>query len=318
MPDYRFGLIVNGNAGHVKNGKYNRGDYEELFQNQGLIRETQSINELDPVIKEFHEKGIHILFTYGGDGTHQKIYSHMIKLGISFPYVVPLKGGTMNMLVNDVNMNKKAPFVVKRILQLYSVYHEELPSFEKAILRVRLNENEADYGFYFGNGVIYNILKKYYENPSSVWNAVNVTVNSLLGSFIESHPYSRLLKRIKCRIFVDNKEFRYGKFLGIMLSTLTTVVFNMTPFIEISKKKNQFHFMGYSFRRHDLFRNFLHLAKGLRVKNPKVHPFVCKEVRLEYNSGYVIDGEVYDVHGPSTVTIDIGGYLRIPIIKLPD
>src|ERR1700751_5772681 len=69
-----------------------------------LVRTTNSTDEVPIILKEFHEKEIKILCISGGDGTIGYVLSSYINLfgTEDLPIIVPLKGGTMNMLSADV------------------------------------------------------------------------------------------------------------------------------------------------------------------------------------------------------------------------
>ncbi|MDH4127953.1 MAG: diacylglycerol kinase family protein [Spirochaetota bacterium] len=309
-----FGLIVNYNAGKVKSGVYKREFFEKTFGNDCLIRETKVLDDVLKALKEFQDFGVEYLIIFGGDGTHQNVITQILRSNIVFKYIVPLKGGTMNMLVKDIGLGNSYIKVIKKLKELYSCNSKEILSFEKPVLSVTVNSEESHYGFYFANGVIYKILKKYYESPSSVYNAMKVTLKGLLGSFISSHSYSNLFDFIDCNVIHDEQIHPQSKYLGIMLSTLNRVVFNMKPFIQKINSKDQFCFTGYAFPKKDLIRHFIPLAKGKLVKGSKVYSLTPKTLVLECDTGFVLDGEIHNINEPSKINIEIGGYLNIPII----
>ncbi|GMT48773.1 MAG: diacylglycerol kinase [bacterium] len=312
-----FGLIVNGHAGKVKSGAYKVEDFQAIFKDRGLIRETQSLEDIPIVLKEFQKAGIDILFIYGGDGTHQKVISQMIASDVQFTYVAPLKGGTMNMLVKDIKLGGQAKSVAKRIVDRYDPVNNLLPSFQKAVLKVTTDSRDPLFGFYFANGIIYNILKKYYEQPSSVANAIRVTLGGLLGSILPHHSYSPYFKPSQCQVIADGKPLKWNESLGIMLSTMNRVVFGMTPFGKDTLSKKQFNFIAYTFHKRELLWRFVFLAKGRWMNPPSADPYNLEFVELTCRSGYVLDGEVYDVCEGATTGIEVGAYLNIPVISQP-
>ncbi|HEO64658.1 MAG TPA: hypothetical protein ENI73_02195 [Spirochaetes bacterium] len=310
-----FGLIVNGNAGKVKSGAYKAKDFQAIFRDRGLIRETHSLEDIPLVLKEFQEAGIDILFIYGGDGTHQKVISQVVASDLRFPYVAPLKGGTMNMLVKDVKLGGSAKNTASRILDLYDPINKKISSFEKPVLKVTTDSQQPLYGFYFANGIIYNILKKYYERPSSVMHAIRVTVGGLFGSFLPRHSYSHHFEPSQCQVIADGKPLQWDEYLGIMLSTMNRVVFGMTPFGKDSLSKKQFNFVAYTFNKRELLCRFVFLARGRWMNPPSVDPYSLEFAELICRSGYVLDGEVYDVREGASTKIEVGAYLNIPMIS---
>ncbi len=310
-----FGLIVNGNAGKVKSGAYKAKDFQAIFKDRGLIRGTQSLDDIPVVLKEFQEANIDILFIYGGDGTHQKVISQMVSSDLRFPYVAPLKGGTMNMLVNDIKLGGSAKSTAKRIVDLYDSSDKQISSFEKAVLKVTTDSKDPLFGFYFANGIIYNILKRYYERPSSVSNAIRVTLGGLLGSILPHHSYSQYFRPDQCQVIADGKILKWDKYLGIMLSTLNRVVFGMTPFGKVTLSKKQFNFIAYTFHKRELLCRFVFLARGRGINPPSVNPYTLESAELTCRNGYVLDGEVYDVCEEASTKIEVGACLNIPVIS---
>ena len=314
MSKKSFGLIVNYNAGKVVSGLYKRKEYEKIFGSDGLIRETKDLNDVVTALKEFQEAGVDILFSYGGDGTHQKVLSLVFTLGLSFPYIAPLKGGTMNMLVKDIGLGKGSLKVTSAIVSLYRE-NKNLHTFEKPIIKITYQDNEPLYGFYLANGAIYNVIKRYYENPSSVSNAVKITLEGLFDTIISKESNSRFFKRITCKVLADGYHLPHEQFIGTMLGTLNRVVFGMTPFIEKAKNKEEFHFIGYSFPIKKMIFYFPFLAWGNRVKSKEIYPLSCKKMVMTCNTGFVLDGEPYLISEPTDLHIEVGGYLNIPIIS---
>ncbi len=307
-----FGMIVNQNGGKVKSGTYNRKEFEAILKDDGLIIETKSIKDICPALMNFKKNNVSVLFIYGGDGTQQKVISEIIRLKINFLFVVPLKGGTMNMLVKDVGLGKPP---IKVIRSIRSIYSANMPFFKKSIIRVLINSADCLYGFYFANGVIYKILKRYYEDGACFTNALKVTIQGILGSILTSHTYSRLFEPVGCRVVLDDKEINKIMFLGIMFGTLNRLVFGFRPFIEQAKENNEFNFIAYSFDRKKLIRYFPYLARGKMVDNLDIYPKTVKKLTLETNSGFALDGEVYNIDRLSKFEIDIIGHINIPIIS---
>ncbi|MDH5681074.1 MAG: diacylglycerol kinase family protein [Spirochaetota bacterium] len=309
-----FGLIVNSNSGKVKSGVYSKNYFEMIFKGRVLIRETRTLDELSQALKDFEKANIEILFSYGGDGTHQKVISEVISSKRQFPFIVPLKGGTMNMLVKDIGLGSSPIKIAEQIASIYDMFKDQTPAFEKPILKVTVGNKQPVYGFYFANGIIYKILNKYYQKPSSIANALRVTVGGLLGSMFSKQSFSECYHPIHCDIKLDGQDYPQKEFLGMMISTLNRVVFGMTPFLEKPDTKHQFQFMAYSFPKRDLYKNFIFLARGKKVKGPGVHAHAPEKLEITCDNGFVLDGEPYHITDTEKITVEVADFLNIPDI----
>ncbi len=311
-----FGLIVNKNAGKVVSKAYKREIFEDFFKRFGIIHETRSLDDVSLALKDFQLHNVQILFIYGGDGTHQKVISTILRSEMTFPYIVPLKGGTMNMLVKDLNLGMPSYKVMSKIVDMYYRFDGNIPHFKKPYISVvKKSENKIRYGFYFANGVIYNILKRYYEQPSSVMNALRVTIGGLLGSILSSHSFSKEFLPLNCTVIQDGEILPQKTFLGMMAGTLNRVVFGMKPFAKTSNEIDHFHYIAYAFHKLSLLIYFPFLSLGYTFNHSKIFPSTPKTLILQCDSGYVLDGELYHIHEKDEITIQVGGYLNIPIIN---
>ncbi len=309
-----FGLIVNANAGKVQSGQFDREYFARCLGEQGIIRETKTLAEVAEVLKEFQQKKIAVLYIYGGDGTQQKVISQILDTQLKTPYVVPLKGGTMNMLVKDLGLGGSSKKVFRAIMDRYLSSNKEMPFIKKPVLRIMVNSDKPYYGFYFANGAIFKLMQQYYKLPSSVYNACRVSLNGLLGSLFSFHPYASLYDSIRCEVDYDGRVLCQNQFLGMMISTLNRVVFGITPFGKKSAGPNEIFFKGYSFNKKWLIPYLPFLATGMKMNHRNIHSLTFEEINLRSDTGFILDGELYDISKPSTIKIDIGGYLNIPIV----
>ncbi|MDH5682611.1 MAG: hypothetical protein OEZ36_13555, partial [Spirochaetota bacterium] len=74
------------------------------------------------------------------------------------------------------------------------------------------------------------------------------------------------------------------------------------------------HFMGYSFPKRDLYKNFFFLARGKNVSSPGVHAHAPEKLEITCDNGFVLDGEPYHITDTQKITIEVTDFLNIPDI----
>lgn len=309
-----FGLIVNRNAGKAKSD-YNREYFEEILGDQGIIKETSTLEDVERALNEFKSHSIEMIFIYGGDGTHQKVLSMILRSKWVIPYVVPLRGGTMNMLVKDVGLDMSPKKMIKIMKEAYIKYDRNIPYIEKAVLKIRINKMKTVYGFYLANGAIFKILEQYYKKPASLMNAINVFLNSLLGLAIPFHPFHKFFKFYSCQIWNNGEKLNQEQYLSVMIGTLNKLIFKMRPFLKKAEKMNQFQVIAYACNLGQVVINFPLLASGMKVNHPDIISLTPRKLEMVCDSGFSLDGELYIIKDPFEIEVEIGGYLNIPILK---
>lgn len=345
-----FGLLVNMRAGKVRSKRYKREFFEELFGDEGIIFEMQSLEEIPKVLKDC-SKRVELLFVFGGDGTYQKIFTEMMNLGLSFPYVIPLKGGTVNMLVKDLHLGYSYKKVARRFVEKYrqenlqkkklqegNLQEVELQKTQKPVLRISADNWEQPIcGFYLSNGSLYRIIRQYREYPASFYNVLKIFWQSLFDSFsrnphlIYDTGLKMSLENQSCNGEVNselNSEMQ-GQFLGIMASVLHRVLFGLRPFVEEERnsKKKQFYFVAYDFERKKLLLYVFLALLGRIHKSIERHSFSISRVvlerleKLETNKetneaineeNFVLDGELYSYKGKLRVEVSSDFVLNVP------
>ncbi len=267
-----------------------------ILGNNGEAYETRSIDDIYKVAEAFKRNSVDILCINGGDGTNHVTLSVFIQVykDTPLPKIAILRGGTMNTVAGDLKIKGESKDILINIIQKY--YAKE---FFRMTKRNLLEINEKHYGFIFGNGIVYNFLRMYYQNanPSPIIAAKTLGL-SILKGFLSKHDplFEKMVLEID-----DGKGniWKNKKYLTVVASTVDQIGLGFTPTLRSQEHPNMFHAIG-------IHGNPLEIAASLpRIwLNKGVAPSIREEkisdkiiIRsLKEPFGYTIDG---DMHSPT-------------------
>ncbi|WP_161958857.1 diacylglycerol/lipid kinase family protein [Ferruginivarius sediminum] len=118
---------------------------------------TGELDELEGALKSFAARGVEILAINGGDGTLDAALTAMRNRHIfeREPAIALLRGGTTNMVHDDVGLSGKPANALSRLI---SACQEAVPDrlirSRRAIAVRRGDAGEATYGFFFGTAAV--------------------------------------------------------------------------------------------------------------------------------------------------------------------
>jgi diacylglycerol kinase family enzyme len=289
-----------------------------IFNEHGLIRVTSSTDEIPAALKEFHNEGIKILGISGGDGTIDHVLSSYINLFGSndLPVIVPLKGGTMNMLSGDVGLKDNQLTTCHKLINYASNQHI-IPTVERGLIKVIDKRfDHTNYTFTWLDGFLYKFIKWYYKEGGGVRVALKLILKS--GIISLTNLNHDLFKEVESRIYLDNTKLPFESHMLMAVSTVKRLVFGFTTFTEEPRAGERFSVL---YLRFPFFKKALHrLPKALYsgLKSDISGNFLnhsATNVRIEGNRGYVIDGEVYESQEPIDITLEVGPKVQIFSLK---
>ena len=294
--NYPVGLISNGNA---KKNRKTLVDSNDLYNILGgkdrcLLRDTSSLEELKDVIGEFREKKISVIFSNGGDGTHQKLISTLIYNYRDYsPYIIPLKSGTMNMLSKNLGLDL-SPYKAVRWFNMAMEQHKKPVVTSKHILEVSSEEDEKPkYGFVFIAGCGYKLLNLYYSYPEGGKRSAAKAIFSSMAAWLTKDKQARAIYTYTpSKIVIDTREFEFP-YLIALVSSLENLALGFSPFALKELKDDRFFFMvdGESMRKN---YNLIKFFKPTDDEEWKPKRLVSKAnvMTLHVDGGYSVDGEI--------------------------
>ena len=311
----KLGLILNPSA--KINKKYSANileRFKDVFGGSALVTSTSGKSEIPIVLKEFQNAGVKILLISGGDGTICEVLtSYINQFGEeALPVIVPLMGGTINMIGADSGLRKDQLQLSKKLYELMSK-NEPIPVTKRGLIRVSDQRlSEPNYGFSWIDSLLYRILLDYYSQGAGVQVASMMTLKMILNSL--SNADDSEFKDIDSTVYIDGEKLPYDDHLLIIASSLKKFVFGFDIFNEQCEPGKTFNIVY--MRAEYLKKERLKIPLGLyrSIKSDPSGNFINQSVKtllVKKNRGYIIDGEIYD-HGEETeVMLEAGPEISI-------
>lgn len=304
-------IVNNMNAAKNKKYRYNKTKFESVVNKGTFIIDSYSLKDINSIVDLIKNEGINLLLLNGGDGTLQITLTELLKHlpHDKIPILLPLRGGTMNMVANNLGI-RRTPIETVRIMmkhiQAFNNGEEQLSTVPLRIIKINDTKNGIRYGFTFSNGIVYKIQKEYYAtgNPS-FQTAVNLTT-TIIGNFIIGTRRGKsFFEKIKADIRIDGKQYPYNTVLLSVASILQKLVLWFKPFYQPENKGiDNFYFFAVSMNSVSIIANIRALSTG-KLLHERMFNGIAHRVYIQAEGGYGIDGEL--THDANTeVTIEEG------------
>ena len=312
-------VLTNVEAGKNRFGRYKSYGIPDIVGPDGVVMETETMEEIDGAIERVLSSGERLLCVNGGDGTMQRAVTHMInKYGEDspdIPILFPLRGGTMNLLADHLKIKGKTPELLRAAMEAERGA-PDLPWVEVPTIKVTRELGgrvETEYGFLFGNGALYRFHRVYYrETGGGPIAAAKLFAKCVFGGATRRTRYKDVFGLTPARVTVDDFEIPAGEITIVLAVTFQVVVISFDAFRE--EGEGDFYVIATSV---PIFRMVRRLHKLLWARGDKP-PYPKEEflnqrasrVRMECREGYSLDGEVFEIEEPYTLTIEKGPTVR--------
>ncbi len=324
MPFFLFGIAVltNVEAGKNRLGRYKKLGIPEIVGPDGLVLETETMQEIDGAIERVLSRGEKLLCINGGDGTMQRAVTHMInKYGggsPDIPLLYPLRGGTMNLLADHLKIKGKTTDLLRAARDaergLPELPYVEMPTIE--VTREVGGRLEREYGFLFGNGSLYRFHRVYYrETNGGPAAAAALFFKCVVGGATGRTRYRDVFGLTPARVNIDGFQMPAEEVTIVLAVSYQVVVISFDAFRE--EGEGDFYVIATSI---PFFKMVTRLHKLLWARGDKVpyprEQFVnqrAARIHMECREGYSLDGEVFEIEEPYSLTIEKG-----PKVKLLD
>ncbi len=196
----------------------------------GFVRETNTLAEVEGVVKEFCDREIEILALNGGDGTLHHTLSRMIpvyeKAGKPLPLMVLLCGGTMNTINRSFKGMSGSPnSILDRVVSKYRK-KDRYAIVERHTLEI----NGQEHCFLFGLGLAASFLKLYYEGETTgPLKAAYVIARTVLSTLVWGPYAQRIFARVEARVIGDEMPSPYENYTVILASTVSEIGLGFSP-----------------------------------------------------------------------------------------
>lgn len=300
-----IGIIANPHSKLNKRDPWRRNLLGYIVGEQGRVEITNSLDDLRKVAADLRKKNIDILAINGGDGTVSQTITAFINAyeNEPLPKIAILRGGTMNMLANNLSLSGTPEELLYRIVDAYSA--------SKTFDTIRLHalEVEGHYGFLFGNGVAAKFLDIFYKNKTGTLGVLSLILRLISSTINKGTLYREVLRRLPTRINAQERTLIFDSLL-VMCSTVPKMPLGPVLFPDAGHDKHHIQCLSIT----ELSKNaVLQLAKTImltkRQHNVSGQFQFCAQridIESELNSLYTIDGELLAPRDSGKLSIRLG------------
>jgi len=323
LPLLGIAVLTNMEAGKNRSGRYRKYRIPEIVGGEGLVIETGTMQEIDGALERIFSREERLICLNGGDGTVQRVLTRMINSygeeTEDFPILFPMRGGTMNLLADNVGIKGKPDELCRRALDL-DRSRDELPHVEVPTLRVVREmggRTEREYGFFHGSGGLYRFHRVYYRDTKGGNLAAARLVLMCLGSgAVKRGRYKDVFGMTPMRVRIDDFEMPCDSYIIVLAMIFKKMLLTFNPFRD--EGEGDFFVLACGLPLGKLFTNLhkLFWVRGDEPPFPSEVYFNRKGSRLimEGSEGYSFDGEVYELDEPYRLTMELGP--RVKILKV--
>ena len=318
----RVGILHNPLSGR---NKRNPNLFREVItRNPHLLWvEAKTPAEILRALQTFAQDEVDCVVVNGGDGTiqatmgalfHHQPFASMPRLGV-------LPAGTANLIAGDVGLGKFEPKILEEFHAVAQSATTRLIFESRPILRIRFPDTrESLYGMFFGIGAIYHGTQMGLQTKQSIgrlgeWGAGLILVKFLLALATGSR---KGLNPITVRVTTGETPPFRDVYLVLMVTTLNRLFLGMNPFWGSNAGPLRYTSLRVPYRY--LWRVLPALLRGnAHALATGDHGYVSEnfsEIRLGFDSGFVLDGEVYSPSHPGEeLILDSPGELSFVRLK---
>jgi diacylglycerol kinase (ATP) len=311
----RIGVIINPySKKNVRRKDAIRDKIEKIGGDLVEVRITQSLEEIEEAGRSFFEQGVEIIGICGGDGSMSVTLSRLLPIWgeTPFPKIMPLRGGTMNMICQSAGIKKAPEKVFKKVVKAIKS-NMGLKTVERDTVRI-----EGRIGFLFGTGLTSNFLDAYYEGPGTgPRKAAAVALRLIFSILIRGNFSKRLMRQVKLKLRWrdDNghmNDYKYDNITNLGASTISNLGVGFAPMYRALERPGHMHLMVWAIPPIRMVLGLHNLFFGRPWNNKKVLDQVIDywEFEAEDPIRYMLDGELY-VTEESQAAIEIGPRFKL-------
>lgn len=266
----------------------------------GKLELTNSLEDLARVAESFRDRKIDVLAINGGDGTISRTLTAFIKAygDLSLPKVLILKGGTINVLAENLGLHGTPEAILVRYIESLSGVHQATSRHYRTLTA------EGHYGFLFGNGAVANYLEEFYRNKTGPIGSIFLILKIYFWSLFHPERFKAIIGERTYHFRFDGGRLDLGlrSTSAVMASTVEKMPLGPKLFPDARRQCDLFSFfsleipalklpfrlpLALSFNRPgQRFGRINRLVSSLEITTQDLKP-----------QKYTLDGELFESHG---------------------
>ena len=340
-----IGVITNPNSRKNKDRPDRAARLQTIVGDLGEVHETDNVDSIKPVLREFLRKRARYWVADGGDGAMH----WMMRLGMevlqeeefansstTLPLTMPTNGGTIDFIANNVGIKGDAEDLLavlrRRIETGGRIEETEVDSMviDGVEATPKGDAPFRSYGFAVAvGGIGQRFFSKYYEDhdprPSTIVKVVTRAVLSLpLAMSPLRHAgfgsYAReIFEPTKAKVTIDGMILPGEEFNGIHVASMSINLGGVLRFFGQADQPGLMNAIVGTGSPLAIAMNLPRMVRGAEMRGRNVLDRPCREFAVEARGDAllepVIDGEYY--RNLRKVSIRIGPRVRIPKLVAP-
>ncbi len=263
-----------------------------IVGDKGIVEMSQHLDEIVPIAKRFKENGIEVIAISGGDGTMMNTISRILRVYDTFPPILILRGGTMNMLGDSLGIKTNQLDTLRRFV---SSDPDKLKYTHRDTIKV------GEYiGFIFGIGLVPNFLSAYYEGPrTGAVKALEIIAKGIYSGLIGGEFSKKLLQPLEAEVKVNNEKIPFTLISAILAQTIENLSLGFKPMYRAMEKPGTFHTYVAGLKLTQIILKIPNLFSGKPIKHPLVYDALAEKLEILSDKPfkYTLDGDLFESEG---------------------
>lgn len=283
-----------------------------ILGEQGKLRITNTLDELSLVAQDFRDRGVSILAINGGDGTISRTLTTLIEeyKDVPLPKIALLRGGTMNVVANNLGIKGSPEQILYRLVEAYST-GANLKTVSVSTLKI-----EGRYGFLFGNGAVSNYLDEFYKNKTGSLGALWLIFRIYFSYLAKTELYTRLIRKILYDLTPDHFSSTSFGAVGILSSTVERMPMGPRLFPLTRSHSDKFQTLLYTMEERDVIWQLPLTMLNLGKWSQQYKKSFCSQkllIKAPLPFRYTLDGELFESKS-NELEIDLGPKLNFVVV----
>lgn len=299
-----IGIITNPHSKQNKKDP-NRPKYlSYIVGERGKLAVTNTLDELDQAALMFKEKRPDVIAINGGDGTVSRTLTALIKAyqEISLPPIALLRGGTINMLATNLDINGGSEHILHQLIETFSS-GEDLKTRPISTIEV-----EGEYGFLYADLTCPSFLEAFYENKSNSLGSLWLVAKVLLSRFFSPKFFREIVKTAPVKVFKVDKQEYSGPSISNLAATVEKMPFG-PKFFPNAKNPGKLELRSFAIDSNQAFSKvpILSLYKPEKPRKNLISVVSDQSITIEGKApfAYTLDGELFTSKS-NRLTISVG------------
>jgi diacylglycerol kinase family enzyme len=291
-----IGVIINPHASGNRNGA---GAREQRMTGvvgpSGWVRVTPTIDAIDQVAREFHDRRVDVLAICGGDGSDHCTLTafHRVWRGEKLPLLLPLRAGTINYVADATGGQRGTPEqVLASVVRDYRRGNTHVTT-ERDVLRV----NGEEVGFLLSFGTAVNYLRAYYAlDRQGPWPATKLLGRLMASAIAGTHLSRAVFQAVEADVECDGEMLPFRLFPFFFAGTVDRIALGFQPTYLGNRKRGFFHVIGGPVPARRLVRRAVRIYRGFPTGEPLLYDNLGQRLVIHFRrpTHIMLDGDILE------------------------